>query len=1166
MVVQRVTLQQARRFAPNITRERVIRGGQQFVQFRSGKEFVVPKVVLKDFVAENIKKEGGVIVSSGISEKFLERLGGEFRISGKTVSREEFVRRKAQAQARGIQVSKKVKRPITTEERQLFSRLIRRKVGSVDVRPTKEFLEKSGIGTPKGFREGDVVRITVIEREVPEKVERPQIREQLQKIVQKERFEFIPKAIRRKPEEKPSKKIVDLSKKSFIDPRRIPTETKFQKKIFSKIEKAREKTTKFVSKGIGKIPVLGESEVVREGIAGGIVALPGIILFDVPQVLSDPRRVQRDLSEGGKQVELLTKIALPAKASPVEATVEERSFARKALLKAGIELITVGLIAKKGFDTFRIIKTKAGEFVAKKGDLSKEKIKQIREVIEKISKPKVKPEPKPFLREIKVELSKKKIDQVVKSNLRKKGVDFDSLSIIDKEFLRGQVKAKLINQPELFLPEARKIALEKARKVGEPIRITEKAKKLRERQTKRLEDDFKKLLEIKAKTQPELFLPRVRRIALQRARKAGKPVRLTEEAKNLRDQQIGKLQDEFKEFIKRKARIKPEVFLPEARKIALEKARKAGKPVRLTEEAKVLREAREEKLREDFKGFLKRKLRIKPEIFLSKSRKVTLEKARKAGKPVRLTDKAIKLREKQRNQILDEFKSFLEKKARVSPEDLLPSARKLTLQKVEAIKTLTKAQKGAVKLSKIIGKRKNPTKSSIKIRPTNQNVENILNNELVRRDLIKKEIPKEQLNKLRKAIKEKLTLQPEIKIPKPTKVQTIALRRVKKLPKKPEKRFIDFGKKARIVEKKIEKQIKEGKARVTKDGQIILLDKPKIKQLKKEVVRLDKEIRIKQKKLARTKKRKKRKTIQEEFEELAPQPKEEGVIYAYEYSEPFAFPGLKSELISKGIAKRDTKLELVKVKNQLRKQLLKPELTQKQKTAIISQLKQLKTLENLKLDKRKAFLITTLAPKVLDEALEKQRVLDVQKEIVKNKGIQKIFTVQEKIKKEIFKETQLQKDLQKRLDKVRKKVRQKQLLKSELIVKRRVLKRKKKKEILEAALKKLRKSKSFDVFVKERGKFVKKNIKPLPQGKALKLGSRITDNTLAATFRVRKTLKKTKQKDIKFNVDKKVFRTFKRRRGVKIPIQRTFIERRKFRLNTPGERRQIKGAQRKKKR
>ena len=76
--------------------------------------------------------------------------------------------------------------------------------------------------------------------------------------------------------------------------------------------------------------------------------------------------------------------------------------------------------------------------------------------------------------------------------------------------------------------------------------------------------------------------------------------------------------------------------------------------------------------------------------------------------------------------------------------------------------------------------------------------------------------------------------------------------------------------------------------------------------------------------------------------------------------------------------------------------------------------------------------------------------------------------------------------------------------------------------------------------------------------RALKQGSQIVDNSLLATFKVRASKKKTNLKDIKFTVDSKKFRPFKRRKGVKIPLQQGFIERRKFRLDTPGEKRQIK--------
>ncbi len=81
----------------------------------------------------------------------------------------------------------------------------------------------------------------------------------------------------------------------------------------------------------------------------------------------------------------------------------------------------------------------------------------------------------------------------------------------------------------------------------------------------------------------------------------------------------------------------------------------------------------------------------------------------------------------------------------------------------------------------------------------------------------------------------------------------------------------------------------------------------------------------------------------------------------------------------------------------------------------------------------------------------------------------------------------------------------------------------------------------------------------LPPFKALKKGRDFVDENIAASFRLKKTGKKTGKKDIKpFNVGKK-FRPSKRN-------VLFLVEKRKFRLDSPTERRQIKAAPGKKKR
>jgi len=84
-------------------------------------------------------------------------------------------------------------------------------------------------------------------------------------------------------------------------------------------------------------------------------------------------------------------------------------------------------------------------------------------------------------------------------------------------------------------------------------------------------------------------------------------------------------------------------------------------------------------------------------------------------------------------------------------------------------------------------------------------------------------------------------------------------------------------------------------------------------------------------------------------------------------------------------------------------------------------------------------------------------------------------------------------------------------------------------------------SKAFEVQVKRAGKFKAISDKPLPKGKALRLGTKKTVTTLAATFRL-KEKGVTTEKDIKFRVPSKSFRPPKS--GDKL----TFVEKKQLRL------------------
>jgi len=81
--------------------------------------------------------------------------------------------------------------------------------------------------------------------------------------------------------------------------------------------------------------------------------------------------------------------------------------------------------------------------------------------------------------------------------------------------------------------------------------------------------------------------------------------------------------------------------------------------------------------------------------------------------------------------------------------------------------------------------------------------------------------------------------------------------------------------------------------------------------------------------------------------------------------------------------------------------------------------------------------------------------------------------------------------------------------------------------------------------------------RPTVKGRALRIGETIVRKTAAATFGVKKTGKKIKARKDPYAPSPLKYRAYKVVKGKKVPIKDTFIEKRKYRISTPGERKEI---------
>ena len=100
-------------------------------------------------------------------------------------------------------------------------------------------------------------------------------------------------------------------------------------------------------------------------------------------------------------------------------------------------------------------------------------------------------------------------------------------------------------------------------------------------------------------------------------------------------------------------------------------------------------------------------------------------------------------------------------------------------------------------------------------------------------------------------------------------------------------------------------------------------------------------------------------------------------------------------------------------------------------------------------------------------------------------------------------------------------------------------------------------SKPYNVFVRTGG--IRKQVaKGLTKNQARDFGAFVTDNSLSAEFKIKKVSGKIKQPSVQISKDyyainQTKFRTFKIRKGKKIPLKNTFIEIKQNRLDTIGE-------------
>jgi hypothetical protein len=402
---------------------------------------------------------------------------------------------------------------------------------------------------------------------------------------------------------------------------------------------------------------------------------------------------------------------------------------------------------------------------------------------------------KTFKKEFKLGLNEKAIEKFLIKELKNRGINFKKLTVIQRNWLKGQIKAKVRAQPEKFIPKTRQIALRKA-----------KVKNIRKVILERLERkkvvsvSFKKLT--KATKTKKIKLTKSQRLALRRFKSKKAIAKRTE----LRKLSVKKILDKPKLTKAEKAELARRVksLAVETKKLKLNRAQRIA-----------LRKATRKGIRQ--RQLKQRELSIKKVLErpkLTKAEKVELSKRVKSlaieEKKLRLTkaERTALKRVAKKERVLEKVKlrklalkrikrpledpfdllSRGEKRiiisrtraiAKAQPKRFIPASRKQVLQQVQKqipkiklekvfkVKTgkLTKLQKLALKRARQVRKQQSQVRTNLKVLKTKQNVVNKQikqSNKLVSKEIkqltkkkISKIISQNKFDKLKKLLKKK---------------------------------------------------------------------------------------------------------------------------------------------------------------------------------------------------------------------------------------------------------------------------------------------------------------------------------------------------------------------------------------------------------------------------
>ena len=307
----------------------------------------------------------------------------------------------------------------------------------------------------------------------------------------------------------------------------------------------------------------------------------------------------------------------------------------------------------------------------------------------------------PFPTEIEFKINNNAVKSFTQKILQEKGINFNQLSKIEQNFLVGQVKSKILANPQLFIPKARRLALER---LG--IKNIKQAIQQRFASTPDAVVRFDK----GGRVISERPLSETQRLALKRFQETLESKRLKEATKGRLERPLEKafdlLSDSQKAFfisrIKARVKANPKLTLSKAQQTALENIQTQTqlKDIRTAIlnglEPKKVGDLLSLSQRRFIKSQIETQLRVNPAKFIGKEQQLALKRFQEIQEK-KAIDNAIQKGStnlKLSELISTQDKLFLKKKIdselRNNPKRFIPETRGRALQLLERQKLVEK--------------------------------------------------------------------------------------------------------------------------------------------------------------------------------------------------------------------------------------------------------------------------------------------------------------------------------------------------------------------------------------------------------------------------------------------------------------------------------------------